>query len=177
MSFGTLYGSGVNFSQIDTAPEDNTGYAQDVELGSGFAPGTIMFGSDGSAFIYVSFGTGGSTGNGYVCTYDDTYEAVMVTSSNDALGAPVGVAQAAATSGQYGWLQVLGYTNIFGVASALANGRLATTATAGVVDDAGSVGTLYVQGMIFTTAVDSGGNALTAGFVSWPVYQQVGTYA
>ncbi len=177
MAFGTLYGSGVNFSQIDTAPEDNTGYAQDVDTGSGFAPGTIMFGSDGTAFLYVSFGTGGSTGLGYACTWDADYEAVMLTTSNDNLGVPVGVAQAAATAGQYGWLQVLGYGQAFGVASALANGRLAATATGGIIDDAGSVGTFYLQGLVFTTAVGGGGNALAPCYINWPVIQQVGTYA
>lgn len=175
MAFGTLYGSGVKFTDVFTPPSPG-----DYNYGAqpAFEVGTIMFGSDGTAFIYVKFGTGGSTGLGYVCNINPaTYEAVMTDTGNDALGVRVGVAQAAAAAGDYGWLQVLGACQVFGVASALANNRVAATATDGVVDDAGAVGTLYIQGMIFTTAVGSGGNALAAADLNWPAYQQVGTYA
>lgn len=173
MAFGTIYGSGVDFTQIDEPLNTDTGgYNQFVETGSGFAPGTIMIGSDGSAFIYVTFGTGGATGNGYVLTYDADFEAVMVTTSNDAFGAPVGVAQAAATADQLGWLQIYGYSNVFGVQSALANNPVAASGT-GLVDDAGAAGTLYIDGMIFTAAVSSGGNALTAAYLNWPKYSTV----
>lgn len=171
MSFATLYGSGVDFSAIFTPPTPGDyNYGQEPD----FAPGTIMFGSDGSAFVYVSFGTGGSDGAGYVCLIDPTdYSAVMVTTSNDAFGAPVGVAQGEAAADDYGWLQVLGPCQVFGVASALANNPVAATATDGVVDDAGAAGTLYIDGMIFTTAVGSGGNALAAAYLNWPVFSTV----
>lgn len=175
MAFPTIYGSGVNFSQIFTPPS-----AGDYNYGAqpAFEVGTLMFGSDGTAFVYVQFGTGGATGAGYVCDLNPaTYEAVMTSTSTDLLGGRVGVAQAAAAEDDYGWLQVLGPCQVFGVASALANNRVAATATGGVVDDAGAVGTLYIQGLIFTTAVGSGGNALAAADLNWPAYQQVGTYA
>ena len=131
-----------------------------------------MFGSDGSAFIYVQFGTGGATGLGYTCNISPAFEAVMATSSNDAFGAPVGVAQAAASEDDFGWLQVLGPCQVFGVASALANNPVAAT-SGGIVDDAGAAGTLYIDGMIFTTAVGSGGNALAAAYLNWPAYSTV----
>jgi hypothetical protein len=175
MAFGTLYGPGVKFTDVFTPPA-----VGDYNYGEqpAFEVGTLMFGSDGTAFIYVEFGTGGATGLGYVCDLNPaTYEAVMTSTSTDLLGGRLGVAQAAAVAGDYGWLQVLGPCQVFGVASALANNRVAATATAGVVDDAGAVGTLYIQGLIFTTAVGGGGNALAAADLNWPAYQQVGTYA
>lgn len=175
MAFATLYGSGVNFADVFTPPS-----AGDYNYGAqpAFALGTIMFGSDGTAYIYVVFGTGGATGAGYVCNLNPaTYEAVMTSTSNDLLGARVGVAQAAAAEDDYGWLQVLGPCQVFGVASALANNRVAATATAGVVDDAGAAGTLYIDGLIFTTAVGGGGNALAAADLNWPAYSTVAVYA
>lgn len=175
MAFATLYGSGVDFTSIFTPPSPG-----DYNYGAepDFAVGTLMFGSDGTAFIYVEFGTGGATGLGYVCNLNPaTYEAVMTDTGNDALGVRVGVAQAEAAAGDFGWLQVLGPCQVFGVASALANGRLAATATDGVVDDAGAAGTLYIDGMIFTTAVGGGGNALAAADLNWPAYSTVAVYA
>ncbi|TCL70540.1 hypothetical protein [Rhizobium sp. BK251] len=169
MAFNTLYGSGVNFSAIFTPPSAGEyNYPSEPD----FAPGQIMFGSDGSAFIYVEFGTGGATGLGYTLNISPAFEAVMSTSSNDAFGAPVGVAQATAAAGDFGWLQVFGPCQVFGVVSALANNPVAAT-TGGIVDDAGAAGTLYIDGMIFTTAVGSGGNALAAAFLSWPKYSTV----
>lgn len=174
MAFGTLYGAGIDFSEIFTPPsEGDRNYGAQPT----FALGQIMFGSDGSAFIYVQFGTGGSTGLGYVCNISPAFEAVMATASNDAFGAPVGVAQGVAVEDDYGWLQLYGPCQVFGVASALANNPVAATATAGVVDDGGAAGTLYINGMIFTTAVGAGGNALAAAYLNWPVYSTVPTTA
>lgn len=175
MAFATLYGSGIDFSEIFTPPSPGDRNYGDQPT---FALGQVMFGSDGTAFVYVQFGTGGATGPGYVCDLNPaTYEAVMTSTSTDLLGGRLGVAQAAASEDDYGWVQVFGPCEVFGVASALANNRVAATATPGVVDDAGAVGTLYIQGLIFTTAVGSGGNALAAADLNWPSYQQVGTYA
>ena len=174
MAFGTLYGSGVDFTEVFTPPSVGD---RDYGAQPTFKVGTLMFGSDGTAFVYVSFGTGGATGAGYVVNLNPaTYEVVMTSTDNDLLGARVAVATAAASAGDYGWVQVLGPCQVFGVAAALANNRVAATATAGVVDDAGAAGTLYIQGLIFTTAVGAGGNALAAADLNWPSYQQVSTY-
>jgi len=175
MAFGTLYGSGVNFAGIFTPPT-----AGDRNYGEqpAFALGTIMFGSSGTAFMYVQFGTGGATGLGYVCNVNPaTYEAVMTSTSNDLLGAKVGVAQNVAAEDDYGWLQVYGPCQVFGVQSALANNRVAATGTGGIVDDAGAAGTLYIDGLIFTTAVSGAGNALAAADLNWPAYSTVAVYA
>lgn len=175
MAFGTLYGAGIDFTSVFTPPS-----AGDYNYGAqpDFAVGTLMFGSDGTAFVYVQFGTGGATGLGYVCNLNPaTYEAVMTSTSNDLLGARVGVAQAVAAEDDYGWLQVLGPCQVFGVVSALANNRVAATGTGGIVDDAGAAGTLYIDGLIFTTAVGGGGNALAAADLNWPAYSTVAVYA
>ena len=75
MAYATLYGAGVDFSDIFTPPSTGDyNYGEEND----FEPGQIMFGTDGSAFIYVQFGTGGATGLGYVCNISPAFEAVRV---------------------------------------------------------------------------------------------------
>lgn len=172
MAFATSNISGVNFTQIDPPLNTDTGgYDQWVETGSGFAPGTVAYGSDGSAFLYVTFGTGGATGMGYMCTIDpETWTAVMLTTSNDAVGDPVGAAQAAASEDDSGWLQVYGAGLVRVEQDALANSNLAATGDAGQLDDAGAVGTLYVSNLVLTTA-NGGTDGTAPGWFNWPTIQ------
>jgi hypothetical protein len=171
MAFATSNIAGVDFSQIDAPLDNDSGYGSYVETGSGFAPGTVAYGSDGSAFIYVTFGTGGATGAGYICTINTAdYTAVMLTTSNDAVGDPVGAAQAAASEDDSGWLQVYGAGLVRCEQDALANNLMAATSDAGQLDDAGAAGTLYVDGITLTTA--RGGTDGTApGQFNWPTIQ------
>lgn len=172
MAFATSNIAGANFSQIDKAENTSTdGYGQYVQTGSGFEPGTVAWGSDGSAFVYVTFGVGGATGMGYICTIDTSdYSAVMLTTSNDAVGDPVGAAQAAAIATDKGWLQIFGAGLVQCEQDALANNLMAATTDAGQLDDAGAAGTLYVAGITLTTA--RGGTDGTApGQFNWPTIQ------
>ena len=131
-----------------------------------FTLGTIMW-MDGGAYTYVKFGSGGATGNGYVCTVDENFEAVMLTGSNDADGDQIGVAKTAAAATTYGWLQVYGRAGVMSEASALANAFLGATATAGQVDDATATG-LYIDGIVFRTATGVADAVNTTAFLSWP---------
>lgn len=132
-----------------------------------FQLGTRMRGDGGTEYIFVLAG-GAITGAGYVCTIDPAYSATQLSTSNDGYGNVVGVAPYAFASGDYGWLQVLGPCNIQVAASCAANVRVNTTATAGQVDDDGSVGAMEVRGMALTTA--RGGTAGTAaGVLNYPV--------
>ena len=170
MAFATSNIAGANFTQIDTILNTTTdGYGQFVETGSGFALGTVALSSSGSAYVYVQFGSGGATGAGYVCNISPAFAAVMVTTANDAFGAPIGVAQAAASATNFGWLQIYGPGNVWVLANAAANVPLSTCATTGGLDDGSAVGTLVVDGLVLTT-LRGGTDGLAPAWINWPKY-------
>jgi len=68
-------------------------------------------------------------------------------------GSRVGVATAAATIGQFCWYQVLGRVSALTAGAVVLGTRLNTTATAGGIDDDGSVGARVINGAVFKTAV------------------------
>lgn len=138
----------------------------DVTEGKTHNLGARTCDQDGNEYVYVQ-ANGAITGEGYVCTYDETYQAVMLSTSNDTGGDQVGVAQVAFADNDYGWLMVRGVTNIRVAASAAANVALNTTATAGQIDDDGTAGSFDIIGLHLTTA--NGGSAATAaGQVNYP---------
>jgi hypothetical protein len=121
----------------------------------------------GKEYVYVQAASA-ITGAGYVCTIDpSTYQAAMVSTSNDAAVGLVGVPEAAFASGDYGWLQVLGACTIRVLASCAANVRLNTTGTAGALDDDGTAGSFAINGAFLTTAA-GGAAATVAGFINYP---------
>lgn len=137
---------------------------------SGNAPttlGTIAETFDGKKYIYVKLGTGGVTGDGYVCTIDEDFEAVMLTTSNDADGDQLGVAEGAGAEDDYGWLQVYGPAGVMSEQDALANAFLGATATAGQVDDAAATG-LYIDGIVFRTATGGTDAVNATAFLTFP---------
>jgi len=132
------------------------------------ALGTFTTGSDGSAWVFCILGTDGITGPGYVCTINtETWEAVMLSTSNDVSANWLGVPSAqASVAGTYIWLQRNGQTQVQVAASAAANVDLVATATAGQLDDGVTVG-LFAKGVTLTTA--RGGTAgLAPAILSWP---------
>ena len=163
--FATSNIAGVNVSQV--YEETTTGYNRYTDT-IPFALGTMCWGSDGTAWVFVKYGTGGSTGAGYVLTFDEDFLAVMMSNSVGALGDKIGVAGATATVDQYGWAQVYGVVDTLYTAGATsANTALASTSTAGKIDDATGTGTKNLSGIILTTAA---GSATTApGVLNWPV--------
>ena len=141
-----------------------------------FELGTIMWGQGGKAYVYCQ-ANGAITGDGYVVTMDEAFQAALLTTSNDALGDKVGVVDVAFADNEYGWVQIYGPCGIRTEQDALANSRLAATADAGQVDDAGSVGTLYIEGMVLGTATGGADAVNTTGSLNWPAISMVGTYA
>lgn len=105
-----------------------------------------------------------------VVTFDETYTTVVAPlgTANDARGDLVGVAAVAIASGAYGWLQVKGPCTMNVLASCAANVRLNTTATAGSLDDDGTVGSMQVEGIYLTTA-RAASNGSAAGILNYPV--------
>ncbi len=139
------------------------------QTGRGFAVGDRYTAFDGKEYVFVLAGAGGFTGAGYVGIIDEAYGAVMAdtTTSATARGDIVGVAAAAIAASSYGWLQVKGPCVIRVSASAAANARLNTTATAGQLDDDGSVGAEEITGCVLTTA-NGGAAATAAGMLNYP---------
>ena len=145
--------------------------------GRSFKLGSTHTTYDGKVYVFVQLGTGGVTGDGYVCAIGEDYQAVMLSTSTDAAGDMVGVAEAAGSEDDYGWLQVYGACGIRTEQDALANAKLGATADAGQVDDAGATGSIYIEGMTLGTATGGADAVNTTGFLSWPRQQLVGTYA
>jgi len=157
---------GVNLSAVYTPSTDLYPYSTNNQQ---FTLGQQITAADNSVWVYVLYGTGGSTGLGYVVTFDEDFLAVMMSNSVGALGDKVGVAPAAALAGDYGWVQVYGTVDAIQVlASCAANVALASTTTDGALDDATGSNTKNISGIILTTArAASQGNA--PGVLNYPV--------
>ena len=165
--FSTSNAAGFNFSDIFVV--QTSGYAENA-IQVPLALGTTAVGSDGSQWIYVKFGTGGQTGLGSVCVFDEDFLAVMMSNSVGGLGDKIGVGTAAALVDNYGWLQVYGTCDAISVAaSCAANVALASTSsgTPGVLDDATGTGTKNISGIILTTAATTAGTY--PGTLNFPV--------
>lgn len=132
-----------------------------------FALGTRADSHDGKVYIYCQ-ANGAVTGDGYVVTMDETFQAAALTTSNDAEGDKVGVVETAFADNEYGWVQVYGACGIRSEQEALANAFLGATSDAGQVDDAGATG-LYISGMNFGTATGGSDAVNTTGFINFPV--------
>lgn len=139
-----------------------------------FAVGTRTFATQNSEFVFVSNTESTAQVVGDVVFLNAAQGTITrLSTSNDARGNLVAVCVSAipGTSGSntgFGWVQVKGTCAAISVlASAAANVRLNTTATAGALDDDGTVGSFQVQGLYLTTA--RGGTAGTApGVLNYP---------
>lgn len=135
-----------------------------------FAVGTITDAGDGSKWVFVKFGVGGATTGGFVCVYDEDFLAVMMSNSVGALGDKIGVfgGSSSAVANDYGWLQTYGTCDQIQVlASCNPNVALASTVTAGALDDAVANPTKNINGMWLTTA-RAASQGVAPGELNWP---------
>lgn len=143
------------------------------QSGRAFAVGTLLTTNDGKVYMFVQLGTGGVTGDGYVCSIGNDYQAIMVdtdTAGSILEGDWVGVAEGAGVDNDYGWLQVYGPCGIRSEQDALANKKLGPTADAGQIDDAAATG-IFINGMHFGTATTSSDGVNTTGFLNYPTFE------
>jgi hypothetical protein len=157
--FATSGQLGVNLSDIYVPSTSLYPYPS---VNSLYTLGQQVTASDNSVWTYVLLGTGGSTGAGFVMVFDEDFLAVMMTNDVGAIGDKVGVwPGAAAAAGSYGWVQVYGTCDAMQVlASANPNVALASTTTAGALDDSVANPTKNITGVVLTTArAASQGNA------------------
>jgi hypothetical protein len=113
--------------------------------------GTVDVGPNGSEWVFCRANTALSAG--FVAQIGITFAADHVTTANSLFNRPLGVPAVAIPANSFGWLQRKGPSSVRGLASAVADARLNTTATAGAIDDDGTVGAKVVNGITFTTAV------------------------
>lgn len=138
----------------------------ELEAGRGFGLGDRYVDHTGREFVFVTFGVGGATGAGYACVVNENFSAVMTTNAAALRGQQVGIAQAAAAAGEFGWLQIYGNGNVWS-AVAVANAAMATTTTAGEIDDAAGTGTKQILGLSLTTA-RTGSAGLAPAILNYP---------
>lgn len=150
-----------------------------AQSGKGFSLGHRVSTDDGKVYVFVQ-ANGAITGDGYVVSIDESYQAVMTdtdTAATVAEGQAVGVAETAFADNEYGWVQIYGAAGIRSEQDAAANAKLGPTADAGQVDDAGATGSAYFEGMHFGTATGGADAVNTTGWLNYPTIQLVGTYA
>jgi hypothetical protein len=164
--FATSGQLGVDLSAFFHPSTTDYPYAGQVQ----YTLGQQITAADNSVWTWIKLGTGGTTGAGFVVVFDEDFLGVMMSNSVGAIGDKIGVwAAGAAASGDYGWVQVYGTCDALQVlASAAANVALASTTTAGALDDSVANPTINITGVQLTTArAASQGNA--PAILNWPV--------
>ena len=163
MAFVTSSMEGANFGVAYTFNETTTPEVP----GPNPAPGTIVFGTDGSAWMFVKLAASQTIAAGdfvYVSSTDGSWNVTLLSNSAKALlGYQVGVAGAAATSSTtsylYIWMQIKGYNASTNCLSAsVANAALHTTATSGRIDDTAGGGTSAAVAGVVQTGTASASN-------------------
>lgn len=146
--------------------DDTMTASQITQGGKGFGLGDRYVANDGTEWLYVQ--ASAAVAQYDVVTITIAYAAASLGTANDARGNLVGVAPVAFASADFGWVQVKGpVANMNVLASAAANVRLNTTATAGSLDDDGTAGSMQVQGAYLTTA-RGGSNGPAPAILNYP---------
>lgn len=136
---------------VGAKTDDTYTTTAETQTGKGFGLGDRYVDSAGLEWVYVSASS--AIAQYDVVTMTIAYAAAPLGTANDARGNLVGVAGVAFASAERGWVQVKGpVANANVLASAAANVRLNTTATAGSLDDDGTAGSMQVQGIYLTSA-------------------------
>ena len=182
MTLATTYSltntAGIDLTAVWSSASQSGTYNENVQPSPPFAPGQIVNLLQGGTAVYVKFSTGGCTGTGYAVLMPSTNPytaAVMTSTSVGKVGDKVGIflGSSAASSGDYGWLQVYGISpGIQTAASVGANVALLSSSTAGQLATGTGTGTTAI-GNIFLTAAAAGSAGLTAGELNWPAITAV----
>ncbi len=174
-NFSTSNTAGVDLTAVWSATANAAGsLGENVQPYPPFKEGTIIDMLNGGKAVYVKFGTGGVTGNGYAVVMPSAgpyTAAVMISTSVGAVGDKVGVflGTTAALVNDYGWLQVYGYSpsGVQTAASVGANVALLSSVTAGQLATGTGSNTRAI-GNIFLTTAAGGGAGLTACELNYP---------
>jgi len=146
-SYSTSNAAGINVTATFTPATSTTPYP--YADNPPFPAGTQATGTDGTQWVFSKASAAIALGD--VVTLTNAYAATGITTTNGAFGNLIGVAPVAIASGSYGWIQTKGKVASLRVkASCLPNAQLATTATAGAIDDATTSGGKKLNGIIIT---------------------------
>jgi hypothetical protein len=148
------YGEGYNFTKSYAAVSASTPEFPGAPL----AVGTRVVGTAGAEWVFVI--AGGTVAAGDVCliTTNATWTASAATSTlaKGKLGQMVGVAGAAATVGQFFWLQIAGYNaSVNATTGQAAHTVLSSTATAGRIGVAVGGASAKVTGLVLLATAAS----------------------
>lgn len=136
------------------------------EVKAGHALGQKVEGEGGAVFLYCRFAA--ATVRGDAVHLDKDHIATRLTTASSPLGNRVGVARVtSAAINDYGWVQVNGQVGVNVAASATANTRLNTTATAGRLDDDGTTGAKVIERMVLNVA-NGGAAAVVEASLTFP---------
>lgn len=150
-----VYGEGYNFTVADPAVSTST----PEYPGTTVPVGTRVAGTDGTEWIRVIAGGSITAGDVVIVTTNSswTVQAMTNTLASSKLGQWVGVAGATATSGQYLWMQVSGYTAAVNAATGMTGFTAArSTSTGGRIDDTITGGTtVAIAGIVLLATAAS----------------------
>ena len=149
-----VYAEGVNFYVADSAVSTTT----PEYPGASIAVGTRVAGTDGSEWIKVIAGGTVAAGDVALITTNSTFTAQSMTSAlaKGKLGQQVGVVGAAATVGQFFWLQVAGYVaSVAATTGQAAFTVLSSTTTAGRIGAASAGVSAKVTGLVLLATAAS----------------------
>lgn len=141
-----------------------------VDIVAAYAVGTILRGNQNSEFVYCSISAAQAASlQGQAYIIDANFAATLASTTNSPRGAIVGfqVTSSAISAGNFAWLQRKGQANIRTAAAAVVNARMNTTATAGAIDDDGTVGAKQIEGVALTTAAGAAG--AFEGVLNYPI--------
>lgn len=132
----------------------------------GHALGQKAEGEGGAVYLYVRFAAAQVRGN--AVHLDKDHLATLLTTTSSPLGNRVGIVRATtAAANDYGWVQIAGQVGVNVAASAAANIRLNTTATAGRLDDDGTTGAKTIERM-FLNVANGGAAAVVEASLTFP---------
>lgn len=106
-------------------------------------------------FVYGR-ANGAVTGRGYLCVEQTGFDFALASLTSTAPGASghgsrCGAAQAVLADNEYGWFQVYGKGALRTLGATAIGTRLNSSATGGAVDDAGTVGSEAINGLVLKT--------------------------
>lgn len=171
--FSTDNKIGIDVTQVYQGSVSVAGtYAENVQPSPPFTPGTMAWAANGSAAVYVTLSTGGATGTGYVIVVPlgDYTKGVMMSNSVGNLGDKIGVwlGSGAGASADSGWIQLYGTNAAVQTNVAAVSVAMASTTTAGQIDDATGSGTKNISGLFLTVAKTTSAG-LAPCELNWPV--------
>ena len=156
----SAYGGGFNFTTAYSAVSSTTPEFPGAPLGVG----TRVNGTAGGVWVFVIAGGTVAAGDVVFITTNSTWtvQAVTSTLAKGKLGQMVGVAGAAATVGQFFWMQIAGYNaSVNAATSGAANTVHSSTATAGRIGAAVGGASAKITGLVLTaTAAANVGPAI-----------------